>query len=392
MKSFSFSTMPKIYFSAGACSQLEEILLPYGRQLLLLTGGHSFDQSDVCQHVLRQLEQTFSVRRLRVDDEPSPEWVDQAVALHLHDGIDMVLAIGGGSVLDAAKALAGLLPSGDSVMDYLEGVGLGKVYQGPSLPFIAVPTTAGTGSESSKNAVLSRRGVDGFKKSFRHDCLLARCVLLDPVLSLSCSKELTAACGMDALTQLLESYVSTGANPMTDALAESGLRCVRDALLTAVDDGTCLTARASMLYASCMSGLCLANAGLGSVHGLASPLGAYFPIPHGVACAAVLPAATALNIHCLRRDDAQSDALKRYAFVGRLLLQDPHLSDVAAQDGLVDLLAQWSAYCGMPSLSAYGVGLDDVPRLLAGSRGNSMQTNPIRLSDDEIAALIRDSL
>ena len=209
-----------------------------------------------------------------VEQEPSPGLVDQAVRVYRHAGIEIVLGIGGGSVLDAAKAIAGLLPHGNSVMDHLEGVGPELPYQGPSLPFIAVPTTAGTGSEATKNAVLSMHGPDGFKKSFRHDLLVARYAVVDPALLATCPPDLIAANGMDALTQLLESYVSTRANPFVDALALSGLGYVRDGLLDWYEGGEkAAEGRAGMAYAALLSGITLAQVGLGSVHGLAAPLG-----------------------------------------------------------------------------------------------------------------------
>jgi len=298
--SFSFAATPHIHFGIGQRRRLPEILAGFGRKVLLVSGGRSFDASPQCMAMLEALQQSFELQRVRVSGEPSPTLVDEAVSEHRAFAPDCVLAIGGGSAVDAAKAIAGLLPSGDSVMDFLEGVGQGRSYNGPSTPFIAVPTTAGTGGETSKNAVLSEVGPDGFKKSFRHEMLVARHIILDPELTLSCPPALTAACGMDAFTQLLESFVSSNANLMTDALVISGLQQVRDSLLHAVEQGGDLSARSGMLYASSISGLTLANAGLGSVHGLASPLGAFFPIPHGVVCGTLLFDASRLNIEAMQ--------------------------------------------------------------------------------------------
>ena len=211
--------------------------------------------------------------------------------------IDAVIGIGGGSALDAAKAIAGLLKPGNSVMDHLEGVGPELPYRGPATPFIAVPTTAGTGSEATKNAVLSLAGQ--FKKSFRDDQLVAEWAIVDPDLLATCPPHLIAADGMDAFTQLLESFVSTRANPMTDALARSGIMAVKDSLLSLYREQSA-TAREKMAYASLLSGICLAQTGLGSVHGLAAPLGAFFPIPHGVACGTLVATATAVNIAAMK--------------------------------------------------------------------------------------------
>jgi len=245
------------------------------------------------------------------------------------------VGIGGGSALDAAKAIAGLLRVGDSVMDYLEGVGPEKPYTGPAVPFIAVPTTAGTGSEATKNAVLSRHGRDGFKKSFRDERLVAQHALVDPDLLIGCPPELIAANGMDALTQLVESWTSLRANPFTDALALSGLEAARDALLPWYENAggpadITEAARSRMAYASLISGITLAQVGLGAVHGLASPLGAFFPIPHGVVCGTLLAEATDINIRAMRERDRHNPALARYARLAEILLGLERASAAAA--------------------------------------------------------------
>jgi len=396
IKAFNFAATPHIHFGAGERAKLKGIAGSFAtadnKGILLVTGGHSFDASALCTDLLEELSAGFDVHRIRVSGEPSPELVDAAVAEFHVSNPCCVIAIGGGSAVDAGKAIAGLLPLGDSVMEYLEGVGKGRAYQGPSTPFIAVPTTAGTGGETSKNAVLSEIGEQGFKKSFRDEMLVARHIVLDPELTLSCPPDVTAACGMDAFTQLLESYVSSRANPMTDALALSGMRLVRDHLMMAVEQGDDIAARSAMLYASAMSGLTLANAGLGSVHGLASPLGACFPIPHGVVCGTLLHEATALNIAAMQDREPLNPGLVRYAEAGRLLVDNVTLPDDAALTALVAALQSWSDCLKMQRLGEYGVTKDDIPRIMAGSRGNSMQTNPIVLTDDEIAGLVYSRL
>jgi len=392
LNSFNFSATPHIHFGAGQRSRLKALVASFGQggnnRALLVTGGQSFDTSTLCHALWDDLSASFEMQRLRVEGEPSPSLIDTAVTEHHHFDPCCVIAIGGGSAVDAGKAIAGLLPLGHSVMEYLEGVGKGQTYHGPATPFIAVPTTAGTGGETSKNAVLSVIGEGGFKKSFRDDMLVARHIILDPELTLSCPPDITAACGMDAFTQLLESYVSCAANPMTDALALSGMRMVRDHLATAVQHGEQLEARSAMLYASAISGLTLANAGLGSVHGLASPLGAFFPIPHGVVCGTLLHAATQLNISAMQTRQADNPALGKYAEAGRLLTNDSGMTDAAALAALTGILEAWSQQLKMKQLGEYGLGQADIPRIVANSRGNSMQTNPIVLSDEEIAGLV----
>jgi len=386
---FDFAATPHIHFGVGKRHDLPGIIQDYGNKVLLITGGKSFDDSDLCQQLWRDLSQTFEVKRERVSGEPNPQMIDDWVAQYQSFKPDVVLAIGGGSAVDAGKAAAGLLPSGDSVMCYLEGVGEGKTFNQPTTPFIAVPTTAGTGGETSKNAVLSVIGEDGFKKSFRDVSLVAKHIVLDPELTMTCSKEVTAACGMDAFTQLLESYVSTKASTMTDALAWSALEKIVTALPAAYEHGDDMQARADMLYASSISGLTLANAGLGVVHGLASPLGAFYPIPHGVVCGSLLFEATKTNIGAMLNRDAYNPALSKYAKVGRLFAPEMNMDEQEALKMLLGMLEIWQQHMQMPKLSDYGVAETDVDKIIANISGGSYATNPIKLNNKELSALLQ---
>ena len=326
-----------------------------------------------------------------VAGEPSPMLVDRIVSEYRSLEVEVVLAIGGGSVIDTAKAVAGLLPFGNSVMDHLEGVGRGIPYTGPSAPCIAVPTTAGTGSEATKNSVLSVRGPDGFKKSFRHDSLVPAVAVVDPVLTFGCPPDLTAAAGMDALTQLAESYVSTGSNPFTDALALSGLAAVRDGLLAAYEGGGDRQAegRAAMSYAALLSGITLTQAGLGIVHGLAAPLGAFFPIPHGIACAALLSPAARANIKALKERVPASPPLEKYAKMGSVLSCCAPDSREEALDALIRTLSAWTKRLQIPGLARYGVREADLGRIVAACVS---KTNPVPLTEDEMFGILRESL
>jgi len=391
---FSVARLPRIEFGAGTIRRLPELLAGYGRRALLVTGARSLQQSSHWQPLLNGLDSAgIGWEHLIVADEPTPELVDAAVTRWRAADIDAVAAIGGGSVLDAGKAIAGLLRVGESVMDYLEGVGAGKAYQGPAVPCIAVPTTAGTGSEATKNAVLSRRGEQGFKKSFRHDRLVPEYALLDPDLLATCPPLQIAANAMDALTQLLESFVSARANPFTDALAEGGLIAVRKGLLAWYEGGEEAAAgRAEMAFASLTSGICLAQAGLGSVHGLASPLGGFFPIPHGVVCGTLVAAATRCNIDALREREPDNPTRDKYARAGNLLTGRQHNNPRNARESLVLTLAEWTERLQLPRLHEYGVQEGDFARIVANCRGGSMKTNPIVLTDDEIADILRKRL
>lgn len=385
---FTSATMPNIRFGEGVLAELPQLLSPYGKRILLLTGGRSFVQSRFWAPLQKQLrESEIVVVHGSINGEPSPQRVDELVAANFDTGITAVVGIGGGSVLDAAKAIAGLLPFGNSVLDHLEDVGRGLPYHGPALPFIAVPTTAGTGSEATRNAVLSEHGVNGYKKSFRHDSLVARIALVDPLLLEACPPALIAAQGMDAFTQLLESYVSLRANPYTDALAWSGLEAVQEGFLAAYNGKA--EGRAAMAYAALISGITLAQVGLGSVHGLAQPLGSLFPLPHGVACGTMVAAATQANIEALCQRQPQSPALEKYARVGRLLSGEKELDEEQAYRRVVEVLEGWRETMSLPALGSYGISEADIPLIVANSRNNSMKTNPIVLTDDELTALIR---
>jgi alcohol dehydrogenase class IV len=391
---FSIGRLPRIEFGAGSVGRLSELLIRYGQRALLVTGARSFQSSPQWERLLQACKNArISWEHLSVTDEPSPFLVDGAVRQLRETEIKVVVGIGGGSVLDAAKAIAGLLQSGDSVMDYLEGLGLEKPYRGPAVPFIAVPTTAGTGSEATKNAVLSVRGKGGFKKSFRHELLVPEFAVVDPELLATCPPLQIAANAMDALTQLLESYVSLNASPFTDALAESGLQAIKEGLFAWYGGGKDAAAgRSRLAYAALTSGICLAQTGLGSVHGLASPLGAFFPIPHGVVCGTLVAVATRTNILALSSRDPEHAALGKYARIGDLFTGQRHDTSDAARDALLLLLSQWTERLGLPTLGNYGVATRDLSGIVANCRGGSMKTNPLVLTDEELTDILRQRL
>lgn len=386
---FSIARLPRIIFSRGSIKQLPDLCLQYGQYILLVTGAKSFAASEAYQQLMASFDEVgINVLKCAVPGEPSPQLVDSIVQQYQNQHIDVVLGVGGGSALDAAKAIAGLLKVKTSVMDYLEGVGPELAYTGPSVPFIAVPTTAGTGSEATKNAVLSKQGIDGFKKSFRDDKLVAEYAVIDPALLGTCPQSVVAANGMDALTQLIEAYVSTNSNVMTDALVISGLNAVRDGLLALYEDVGNADAQDKMAYASLMSGICLAQTGLGSVHGLASPLGAFYPIPHGVVCGTLVSEATDMNIQLMLERDPVNPALNKYAILGDVLLQKEHANKHESWNALCKILQGWTEIMCLPMLSEFGLTEDSLDYVVANSRGSSMKTNPIVMRDDEIRDLL----
>lgn len=389
MENWQLSRLPQVLFGLGVSNQLESLIASYGSRVLLVTGAQSFDKQSISKSMLASWHQAgFELWHERVVCEPSPEWVDACVQRHVDHQIEVVVAIGGGSALDAAKAIAGLLPVNMSVMSFLEGVGPELTYTAKALPFIAVPTTAGTGTEATKNSVLSRIGEGGFKKSFRHDSLMPCWAVIDPSLMLSLPSIQIAFNGLDAITQLIEGYTSTRANAFTDGLAIAGFEKAVTALPLWFSQTDNPSAASDMAYAALMSGVVLAHAGLGVVHGLASPLGAFFTAPHGAVCGILLAECTAMNIQQLKNQQPESESLMRYARLGRIMMCDPTLTDDSALLLLVEKLRQWHQAFSLPSLSYFGVQKTDIARIVAQARGNSMKTNPILLTDEQLSQIL----
>ncbi|MBK9391562.1 MAG: iron-containing alcohol dehydrogenase [Bacteroidetes bacterium] len=282
VNSFQFARIPAIHFGNGIIARLPAFASQFGRRLIIVTGKGSFLNSQQAERLFTDLKKDgFVWQHFIIPGEPSPEIIDQSVNAINDEKIDLVIGIGGGSVLDAGKAVSAMLYKSDSVKEYLEVTGT-KTHPGTKVPYIAVPTTSGTGSEATKNAVISQTGAAGFKRSLRHDNFVPEIALVDPELTTRCPADITAASGMDCFTQLTEAYLSDKSGPFTDALALEGLKEIRKSLVRVCIDGSDTGTRSGMSFAALTSGICLANAGLGVVHGFASSMGARYDIPHGV--------------------------------------------------------------------------------------------------------------
>ncbi|MBT1707165.1 iron-containing alcohol dehydrogenase [Fulvivirgaceae bacterium PWU5] len=389
MNGFTFAATPQLHFGAGKISMLSGITQTYGNNVLLVTGAQAFERLPWGASIRQQLDvPEREVLHYRIDGEPTPTMIDDAVRRYAGQGIHVVVAIGGGSVLDAGKAISAMLPLNEPVKDYLEGVGTRATHPGVKIPFIAVPTTAGTGSEATKNAVISEVGEHGYKRSLRHNNFVPDVALIDPILTVTCPPATTAASGMDAFTQLLESYLSTAATPLTDAWAMEGLQHVAKALPTAYQHGDNIEARSSMALAACLSGVTLANAGLGVVHGYASAVGGYVAIPHGVVCSTLMTAANRVTVRKLLAGGGE-EALGRYAAVGKLFTGQSSKSDRYYIDHLLTTIETWAADMQIPGLGAYGVTRADVGRMVAVTDNKN---NPVKLNAEELAEVLEDSL
>jgi alcohol dehydrogenase class IV len=386
VNSFSISGVPRLVFGQGTLSRLPELAAGFGERYLLLTGASSFSSGEKGRTFLNSFENSSSVLyRGRIIKEPSPGDIDEIVHEHRGKEIDAIIAIGGGSVLDAGKAVSAMLPIGGTVKDYLEVIGK-KKHPGFKIPFIAVPTTAGTGSEATTNAVLSEVGENGFKRSLRHPDFLPDIALLDPELTLGCTPEITAAGGMDALSQLIESYVSTISNFFTDSLAEKAIELIVKNLETAYSDGNNIKARSAMSYAAFISGITLANAGLGVVHGFASSIGALIDIPHGALCGSLVGIANRINVEKMIQSDPLNPALEKYSKLGKMLTGDKDSPVNENALGFVSFLDELTFRLKLPRLADYGLIDQDFDNII---RDTGQKNNPLKLNEDDLLTILK---
>lgn len=323
-----------------------------------------------------------------VAEEPTTDLVLQGCARARGESCDVVIGIGGGSVIDAAKAMAALVTNERDLFDYLEVIGRGNALERPGIPCIAVPTTAGTGAEVTRNSVLASKA-HRVKASLRSPFLLPRFAVVDPELSYDLPADLSASTGLDALTQLIEPYVSTRANPVTDALCVEGMRRAARSLRRVCENGRDANAREDMAVASLFGGLALANAGLGAVHGFAAPIGGMFPAPHGAVCAALLPFVMEANVRALRARQPQSVTLRRYDAVARILTGQAQ----AQADAGALWVRQLCADLAVSPLRKYGLTTVDLPGLVElGAKASSMRANPIVLTPVELHEILSGAL
>lgn len=377
---FEFATAHRIIFGEGTVSQVPELAAGLGKRVLIVL-THSTD--GIAQRLDEELRKrncatTFYV----INGEPDVQSVESGVETARSAGCDCVIAVGGGSAIDSGKAIAGLLTNGGNVLDYVEVVGAGKPITRPAAPLIAIPTTAGTGAEVTRNAVIAIPDKQ-VKVSIRSPHLLPVVALVDPVLTYTMSPEVTASTGLDALTQLIEPYTCNRSTPVSDAFALSGLNCAARSLLPAYTEGL-PKARYDMAFASLCGGLALANSGLGAVHGFAGVIGGRYPIPHGVCCAILLPHVVRANITALQAREPHHPVLERYHTLEGIL---------AGSYDLVGTLSHLIGDLQIPRLSAFGITAEAIPDLVAQSqKASSMKANPIVLASDELSSILLAAL
>ena len=374
---FEFATATRIVFGEGTAATLPELARTFGAQPLVVTGASGERAAS--------LVSALSAETFAVPGEPTVDLVRDGARRAREAACDVVISLGGGSAIDAGKAIAAIATNGGEPLEFLEVVGKGRAIAVPPLPFIAVPTTAGTGSEVTRNAVLGSTE-HGVKASLRSAMMLPRVAVVDPELTYGLSPAVTAYTGLDALTQLIEPYVSVRANPLADALCVEGIRRVAGALRHAYHDGADRDARRDMALGSLLGGLALANAGLGVVHGFASPLGGGWNAPHGALCAALLPHGMTANVAALRARAPQHPALERYTVIARLLTGR---SEATAEDG-IHWVQSLCVELKVPTLRAWGITEADLPGVVEkAARASSMQANTLPLTREELIAVIK---
>jgi len=382
---FEFATATRIIFGDNTLQEVAPLAAEWGRRALVVTGS----SSKRAEPLLKQLKKhSVETSLFPVSSEPTTAIVEQGIQWARQSRSDLVIAIGGGSVLDTGKAISALLTNGGDLLDYLEVVGHSKPLAVPSAPFIALPTTAGTGAEVTRNAVLGVPHLRA-KVSMRSPFMLPRVAVVDPLLTHWMPPEVTASTGLDALTQLMEVFVSHQANPLTDGICREGLLRVARSLRRAYEQGKDAAAREDMCIASLFGGLALANAKLGAVHGFAGPLGGLFSAPHGVLCARLLPYVMEANIRALQTRMPGHLALARYEEVAQILTGRV---SAGVAHGIV-WVQELCAALAVPPLREFGVSEEDFPTLATkATEASSMKGNPIQLTEDELLGILRQAV
>lgn len=382
---FEFATATRIAFGAGKLSDVGSLARQFGQRVLLVSGKGAW-RAIRASELLE--ESGLAVTVFVVPGEPTTTLVEQGIAMARSAGCEFVISVGGGSVIDAGKAIAAMLTNEGELLDYLEVIGRGRALSKPSAPFIAIPTTAGTGAEVTRNAVLASPE-QRVKVSLRSPLMLPTVALIDPELTYDLPPAITASTGLDALTQLIEPFSCNRANPMSDAVCRDGMVRAARSLRVAFHEGKDAKAREDMAVASLFGGLALANAGLGAAHGFAAPIGGMFPAPHGAVCAVLLPHVMAANLQALRARASSSETLKRYDEVGRIVTGN---ASASADDG-VRWVAELVRDLRIPGLSAYGISTLHTDELVAkAAQASSMKANPIQLTTQELAAVLEAAL
>jgi alcohol dehydrogenase class IV len=378
---FEFATANRILFGQGLIERAAPLAASFGRHALIVTGS----TSDQAASLIEQLKsQSVAAVTLSVAGEPSLETVQDGRRIARANNCDVIIGLGGGSAIDTGKAIAALITNPGDPLDYLEVIGRGQAITQTPLPYIAIPPTAGTGSEVTRNAVLASHK-HHVKVSLRSPLMLPRVAIIDPELTYSLPPAITASTGLDALTQLIEPYTCNAPNPLVDAICREGMQRAARSLRRVYQDGSDVAAREDMSIAALFGGMALANAKLGAVHGFAGPFGGLFPAPHGMICARLLPFVVEANVRALQAREPHSTVLQRYAEVAHLLTGR---STAGASDAIT-WLHQLCADLDVAPLSQFGFTPQDIPAVVAqAQKASSMKGNPLALTEEELRVIL----
>lgn len=380
---FDFESPAKIIFGPGKISELSNIIKPLSDEIIIITG-----KSDRYQFVFDDLKNNgINYSIYRVENEPLIEDVDKAVKIAKQNQSTLVLGLGGGSVIDVAKAVSIMLLNPGEVLDYLEVIGKGQILTEPSIPCIAVPTTSGTGAEVTKNSVL--KSVEHKRKvSMRSSMMIPELVIIDPNLTLTVPKNITVYTGMDALTQVIEPFISSMSNPFVDVLCAEAIKKAVPALKKLNSDLSNIDARTDMSYVSLTGGLALANAKLGAVHGFAGPMGGMFDIPHGLICAILLPKTLKINLMAIK-SRGNSDQLQKYDSLAKHLLNDQN----AKAEDAIKCIEELNTELEIPGLGEFGITENDIKEIVIQSKdSSSMKGNSLKLNEEELTTILKLSM
>ena len=381
---FEFTTASKIIFGNNSFEKVPDIILSFGKNVLLVT-GKNMQCAELLSEKIKQ--KNGNVVTFIVETEPTTNIIEEAVNIARAENCNVVAGLGGGSAIDSAKAIAAMVPNKGSIFDFLEVIGLGKPLIETPLPFIAIPTTAGTGAEVTKNSVI-KSNKHKVKVSLRNDKMYPNVAVVDPVLTYTMPPPLTAITGMDALTHLLETFVSNQSNPFIDVICREGMRRISASLLNAFKNGNNLEAREDMAMAGMFGGIALANVKLGAVHGFAGPMGGMYPISHGEICASLLAAVLEVNIAAVKKQN-NLGALEKFGEIARLFSGNINATPEDGIESIKNLVNELN----IPRLAALGLSPSNFPELVANAKNSSsMKGNPVALSDDELYSILEKSL
>ena len=387
VNSYKITKLPSLTFGVGTINTLPDLIDKKSDNVVIITGNNTIERSQKLYNVLKQIRTNLkSVQHFKIAGEPSPSNINHIVQQTIGKNIT-VISLGGGSPIDAGKAVSAMIPLQEDVTDYLEVVG-NKSHPGIKMPFIAVPTTSGTGSEVTANAVISKIGTHGFKRSLRHVNFVPDQVILDPELTIDCPSEVTAFSGMDAITQLIEAYVSFKANRFTDSLIEDAMKNIFNSLINAFHNGNNIQARSDMMYAAYISGIALANAGLGMVHGFASELGGRYSIPHGLVCARLAYPCHRLNIEKAIKEN-HTRSIQKYARLYHLVTgnQSEDMKDSALR--FIKLFKETSNDLHLPGFGSYGISTSHLSEI---AKKSGSKNNPVEITYEEKLELLKQCL